>query len=123
MRDTITIGTIAGVVATTVMTLYKAILFLLGFQFISTWDSAAKIFLDASLIYTPIGYFIGFLGQYVLGSIFGVTVAYMLRFTGKDFYLLKGIGVGTMIWLGSLGFMMRILAINLHGRSHVLTIF
>lgn len=123
MRDTIMVGSIAGVIATTVMTAYKGILMLLGFQFYSTWDTAAKIFLHKDLVHTPIGYLTAFLGQYILGSLFGVAIAFTLRYTGKDYYLAKGIGVGSIFWLGSVGFFMKLLGVNLPGRSHALTNF
>lgn len=121
MRDTITIGVIAGTSATAAMTLFNSALRLFGLDFISTWETAAHIFLNPQLIHTPIGYFIGYTGQFVLGSIFGIVVAYTLRMTGKDFYLLKGIGIGAVVWLASIGLFMRVLHIQLQGRSEPLT--
>jgi hypothetical protein len=121
MSDTITIGTIAGFAGTIVMTIYKGILLLFGFKFITTWETAAHIILAPDLCQSPIGYFIGFTMQCILGSIVGVIVAYTLRFSGKDFYLLKGLGVGAITWLGSVGFFMRFLRIELQGRHDALT--
>jgi hypothetical protein len=121
IRDTITIGFIAGTLATLVMTTYYWLLRLLGFKFITTWETAAHIFLNGNLLKTPIGILTGFLAQFVLGALFGIIVAYTLRFTGKDYYLLKGVGVGAVIWLGSVGFFMRFLHIALHGRGQPLT--
>jgi hypothetical protein len=121
MRDTITIGVIAGFCGTLVMTIYKLVLLSLGYNFIPTWDTAAHIILNHHLCYTPVGYMIGFCLQFVLGSIFGIMVAYTLRLTGKDYYLLKGLGVGAIIWLGSLGLFMRLLQIRLDGRSDAFT--
>jgi hypothetical protein len=121
MRDTITIGTIAGLVATMVMSLFNFLIRLLGFEFINTWETAANIFLIPSLIHTPIGYFIGWVAQFILGSIFGLVVAFTLRVTGKDFYLLKGIGVGALVWMVSIGFFMRLLHIKIGGRSDLFT--
>jgi hypothetical protein len=123
MRDTITIGSIAGCCGTIVMTLYKWILLLFGLKFISTWETAAHIILNHNLIHTPIGYLTGYTMQFILGSIFGIVVAYMLRATGKDFYLIKGIGVGAIVWLSSVGFFMRLLHIELQGRGDSLTNF
>lgn len=121
MRDTITIGVIAGVLATVVMTLFNSALRLFGLDFVSTWETAAHTILNPKLIHTPIGYFIGYICQFILGSIFGVVVAYTLRLTGKDYYLLKGIGVGAVIWLASIGLFMRLLHLQIQGRSEPIT--
>lgn len=121
MRDTITIGTIAGLVSTTVMTIINWTVRLLGFKFITTWETATHIFLNKALIHTPTGYIVGFVGQFALGSIFGVLVAYTLRFTGKDFYILKGIGMGAVVWLASIGFFMHFLNIQIQGRGEPLS--
>jgi hypothetical protein len=121
MRDTITIGTIAGFVSTTVMTIIIWIVRLLGYKFITTWETATHIFLNKTLIHTPPGYIVGFVGQFALGSIFGVLIAYTLRLTGKDFYILKGIGVGAVVWLASIGFFMRFLNIQIQGRDEPLS--
>jgi hypothetical protein len=116
MRDTITIGSIAGLVGTFVMGLFNLLIRMLGFKFITTWETAANIFLNPQLIHTTTGYFIGLLTQFILGAIFGTVVSYTLRLTGKDFYILKGIGVGAIIWLASIGLFMRLLHIELQGR-------
>ncbi len=121
MRDTITIGSIAGCIASVIMTVIILIVRGLGFQFITTWETAAAIFLNMGLIHTPVGYFIGFLGQFILGASFGVAVAFALRFTGKDYYILKGIGVGAMYWIGTVGFFMHLLHIQLQGRGDPLS--
>jgi hypothetical protein len=117
MRDTITIGTIAGSISTITITLFTWILRLLGFNFISIWETAANIILNKGLIHEPVGYFIGMVAHFTLGAIFGIMLAYMLRLTGKDFYILKGIGLGALFWLGSIGFFMHLLNIQIQGRN------
>jgi hypothetical protein len=121
MRDTITIGTIAGCISSAVMTLVILIVRWMGFQFITTWETAAAIFLNPELVHTPVGYLIGFIGQFILGATFGIAVAYTLRFTGKDYYILKGIGVGAMYWMGTVGFFMHLLHIATEGRGDPLS--
>jgi hypothetical protein len=121
MRDTITIGSIAGLISSGVIMIYSLILDLLGFKFIAIWESAASIILDAKLLHTPIGFLIGLVVHIGLGCACGVMLAYILRFTGKDFYLMKGVGLTAIIWLGSIGFFMRLLRINLNGRGEPFT--
>ena len=121
MRDTITIGTIAGMIATVVMALFNLLIRLIGFKFITTWETASNIFLNQQLIHTSTGYFVGLLAQFILGSLFGIAIAYTLRLTGKDFFILKGIGVGAVIWLASVGLFMKLLRIEIQGRSDPLS--
>jgi hypothetical protein len=121
MRDTITMGSIAGLISTAVMTFYHWLFRFFGFKFIDTWETAANIFLNRSLVHTPFGICIGFFGQFILGSIFGTTVAYTLRLTGKDYHWLKGVGVGAMIWFVSVGLFMKLLRLELEGRGQLFT--
>jgi hypothetical protein len=121
MRDTITMGTIAGLISATILSLFLGIVRLLGFKFITISETAASVILNRDLIHAPIGYLVGYLVHFTLGAVFGIVVGYTLRITGKDFYLLKGIGIGAVVWLVSIGFFMRLLHIELQGRSSPLS--
>jgi len=98
IRDTITIGSIAGTIATLSFITFNYLVKLLGFQFTSTWEATASIFLSNDLIHTPIGYFVGSLGQFVVGASGGIFAAFILKFTGYDYYILKGLGIGAFLW-------------------------
>jgi hypothetical protein len=121
MKDTITIGTIAGVISTIFVSLFVGVVRLLGFKFITIWDTASQIILSKGLLHTPIGYLVGFIAHFTLGAVFGVILAYTLRFTGKDFYILKGIGLGAVFWLVSIGFFMHLMQIEIEGRHSPLS--
>lgn len=103
IRDTITIGSIAGIIATLVFISVNYIFKLLGYQFTSTWEATAGIFLASNLIHTPLGKIVGFLGEYIVGASGGITMAFILKFTGYDYYILKGLGMGALFWLVGVG--------------------
>lgn len=103
IRDTITIGSIAGIIATIVFILVNYIFKLLGYQFTSTWEATADIFLSNNLVHTPLGNIIGILGQYVIGASGGIIIAYILKFTGYDYYIIKGLGIGAVYWVLGVG--------------------
>lgn len=109
IRDTITIGSIAGIIATLVFISVNYIFKLLGYQFTSTWESTAGIFLSNNLVHTPLGFIIGFLGQFVIGASGGIIMAYILKFTGYDYYILKGLGMGAFYWLVGVGIIGKII--------------
>ncbi len=121
MRDTYTIGVIAGLISSAILSLFVGFARLLGLKFITVSETAASIILNNHLTDTPIGFLVGYVAHFTLGAIFGIIVAYSLRLTGKDFYLLKGIGIGAMAWLVSIGFFMRLLHIQLQGRNSPLS--
>lgn len=112
IRDTITIGSIAGIISTLIFVSVNYIFKLLGYQFTSTWEATAGIFLSNNLVHTPSGYIIGILGQYVIGASGGIFMAYVLKFTGNDHYILKGLGVGGFYWILSVGIIGKIINIT-----------
>ena len=103
IRDTITIGSIAGIIATLIFISVNYIFKLMGFQLTSTWEATAKIFLASNLIHTPLGKIVGVFGEYVIGASGGIIMAYILKFTGYDYYLLKGLGMGALFWIVGVG--------------------
>lgn len=123
IRDTITIGCIAGIIATASFLTVNYLFKLLGFQFTSTWEATASIFLSVNLIHTPLGYFIGFLGQYVIGASGGIVMAYVIRFTGYDYYLLKGLGVGAFFWVVTVGIIGKLINLTPQFADETVTSF
>ena len=109
IRDTITIGSIAGIIATSVFLSVNYIFKLRGYEFTSTWEATASIFLSDNLVHTPLGRMMGFLGQYVIGASGGISTAYILKFTGNDYYLLKGFGMGAVYWVLTVGIIGKII--------------
>ena len=111
LRDTLTIGTIAGVLGTLVMHLLSMLWKSLGLVKITTLQVSATIFLSWDQVNTPIGYIVGAASHLMIGAAGGVILAYFIRFSGKDYYWLKGIALAGFMSLAGMGFVVRILKI------------
>ena len=123
IHDTITIGSIAGITATFSFLTVNYIFKIVGFQFTSTWEATASIFLSNNLIHTLFGYFVGFLGQYTIGAGGGVIMAYVLKFTGYDYYILKGLGIGGFSWIFTVGIIGKLINLTTQFANEPFTIF
>ena len=111
LRDTLTIGAIAGIIGTVVMHLLSMLWKWLGLIKISTLQVAATLFLSWDQVNTPIGYIVGAASHLMIGAAGGVILAYFIRFSGKDYYWLKGLALSGLMLLAGMGFVMRILKI------------
>lgn len=115
MHDTITIGAIGGSISTAIFLVADwAIAAILGIDYTSSLAGTASIYLNADYIYTVAGYILGTVNTFLLGSTVGVLVAITLRIFGKDYYLLKGIGVALMWKMGTFGILAPIAKITPH---------
>jgi hypothetical protein len=123
IRDTITIGTTAGIIGTFFFLTVNYIFKLFGYQFTSTWEATAGIFMSNNLVHTPLGNIIGFLGEYAIGASVGISIAYILKFTGYDYYILKGLGIGAFYWIVSVGVIGNILNVTTQFANEPVTNF
>jgi len=97
VRDTITIGAIGGSVSTVIFLVADwAIAAIFGFKYTTSIAGTTSIYLNPDYVYTVAGYILGTVNTFLLGSTVGVLIAITLRIFGKDYYLLKGIGVALM---------------------------
>ena len=100
LQDTITKGTIAGSIATIAHIILNYLWFFTGLAESTDPQLLARGILlvppTQSLILTQ--EIVGLVGHYIMGLIFVVFLAYLLKFTGYDYYLLKGAGFGSVIW-------------------------
>ena len=105
MRDTIMRGVIAGAVATPVQAGLNWAWFFIGLA-----DSTlTQLFARALLIIPPgravtLGEnIVGLVGHFIIGLLFAVIISYIIRYSGWDYYLIKGVGTGMLIWAIHLG--------------------
>jgi len=111
LKDTLTIGTIAGVLGTLVMHLLSMLWKFLGLIKITTLQVSAAIFLNWGQVNTPIGYIVGGASHLMIGAAGGVILAYFIRFSGRDYFWLKGLALAGFMLLAGMGFVVRILKI------------
>lgn len=96
--DTIVRGSIAEFIATIVYGVINWILFLLG-ALPSTLTHYAAVFLTPpGTAISTLTLFLGLVGNIMAGSLSGVILAYLLKWTGYDYSLIKGIGLSVVFW-------------------------
>jgi len=112
IKDRIVLGLVSGLagnVAKLAGNLANAYLF--GFSRTTYPILAGQLFMNQKQLRTKTGLLVGTLADMVIGAAVGVPLVYMLTYTGKDHYALKGIGFGNTAWTGLFGAMSR-LALN-----------
>ncbi|XCH79157.1 MAG: hypothetical protein WHF31_00305 [Candidatus Dehalobacter alkaniphilus] len=121
MKDPIGAATIAGIIGAIIMDFLSYILIALGIPMTSPWNIAADVFLSWSLINSPIGIFLGIVGTMALGIGTTILLVIVMKMTGKDFAVLKGIIVANTVGFASMGLFMPLLNIAPQIQSQPLT--
>lgn len=103
MKDTLTIGTIAGISGTIVMHLSSMLFMSLGLAKITSLQASAAIFLNWSEVNTTVGFIIGAIVHLMIGAAGGVLLAYFIKSSGKDYYWLKGLALAGFMLLVGMG--------------------
>lgn len=104
IKDTVTLGTIAGIIGTIPQLLFHLIFTQVGFIKYFAFQLTGSVYMVKELTYTPLGLFIGGFVWLLLGGIIGVITAYLLILTGKDNWWLKGLLVNEgVMFLGVYG--------------------
>ncbi len=121
MRDTFTAGTVAGLIGTLVILALQQALFALDIIQMTTMDVAAEIFLEPHQTGSIAGILVGLISHFLVGAGGGVLLAYFIRFTGKDYYWLKGLGLGAFMLLVGMALVTTIMNIMPEMREDSLT--
>lgn len=121
MRDTLTIGTIAGITGTVSMHILSMIEKLFGIVDLTTLQVSAALFLEWDQINTPAGLFVGVIAHLIVGSAGGVLLAYLIKISGKDYYWLKGLALAGFMLLLGMGFVIRVMDIVPQIRNNSMT--
>ena len=100
IKDPLVLGAIAGTIAN----LAK----LLGNEFgmkslkiskASYPEMAAGLFMTKKERKKPVGQVVGALADLAVGGLMGIPLVYLLRYTGRDYAALKGLGYGHFAWV------------------------
>ena len=107
MRDTITRGILAGAIATPIQAGLNWIWLITGLtnSTVTQLITRALLLIPAQQAITPVQSIIGLIGHFIVGLVFATIMSYLFRSTGHDFYLLKGLGIGTLLWIFNLAVM------------------
>ncbi len=99
MNDNVIVGAFAGIVGGIIGIIYSHFMFLLGFSPISSVHIAASLVIIDILNPTTLGYANAIITHLVVAAAFGVLLTYILVYTGKDFWPIKGLGFGAFFCL------------------------
>ena len=111
MKDTLTISTIAGIISTVVMHLLSMIWKAFGLIKVTSLQTSAAIFLSWNQVNTTTGYIVGVISHLIIGVAGAVLLAYFIKFSGKDYYWLKGLALAGLMSIFGMGFIVRLLEI------------
>ncbi|MBS4020965.1 MAG: hypothetical protein KGZ79_00890 [Dethiobacter sp.] len=121
MKDSVVQVTVAGLIGAAVMNVIVFLLLLFGVQTTPPWEIAADVFLAADLINTALGVVIGLVGTVALSITSAVIILLVLKLTGYDFAVLKGILATNAFSFATMGLFMPLLNIAPQVQSNALT--
>jgi len=97
MEDRLTPGAVAGITGGIIQVAYGSTLKALKITPIIFTDFA-KILILGKPFTGPIAFIVGAVCHLLFAAIFGVVLSYVIKYTTKRFYLLKGLGIGLAAW-------------------------
>ena len=101
--DPIICGGFAGILGTIAKEIIDLVDFSIGWSKILYWHLAASVFVLPRDVNKFGALIIGALGDMITGAFFGIVLLYLIKFTGKNYYYLKGLGLGWIVWLTLFG--------------------
>lgn len=119
IKDRMLLGTVSGVLGNMAKEIVTGILIRNGMGKQSGSDMAAGIFLNRRQMFYKRrkNKLLGFITDNAIGASLGVLNTYMLSYTGKDHYLLKGLGCGHLDWVSLFGLLTKMGGSSKHPMS------
>lgn len=105
-RDSIIEGALAGVAANIAKEVLTWAMHFAGWVRYTFVHIAAGYFVDAKFLDSPVSLAIGFLNDFTVSAILGVFTLYLLKATGRDYAVIKGIGFGLLTYIIFYGLLM-----------------
>ena len=99
MKDTIAIGTIAGLIGGTIGLVFSYSMFLAGISPMASLHLAASLVVMDILNLTIGGIVWSVVTHLSVSAAFSIILAHILLRTGKDYWVLKGVGFGAIFCL------------------------
>lgn len=98
-KDSFLVGALGGLIGTVPMLLVAYIFYKLGLAKYLLAEVAASIFVDPSQAGLPISLLIGYMANFVIGGILGVGLIFLYRLTGYDYFYIKSVAYGALVWI------------------------
>ena len=103
IKDRIFLGGISGIIGNIPKNIFIFILYYFGIAKQPLWKVAASLYFPADKITILNILTLGLVTDYLIAGLFGILLVLILSYTGKDYYLFKGIGLGITFWVGLYG--------------------
>lgn len=103
IKDRVLLGVIAGMLGSVPGRVLNKIEFEVGITDSRYEEMAAKLFVSNKDAHSQRGKAVGKIANGLLTNAVGISTAYTLSATGRDYALLKGIGITSLAWLGIYG--------------------
>jgi hypothetical protein len=97
IRDEIALGCLTGITATIPQLIFDFISVQLGYSKHYAFQISASIYLTRELTIKPLGLLLGGLVWEAMAAFLGVLTVLLLRFTGKDYWWLKGLAISNIL--------------------------
>ena len=107
-KDTIVFGSLAGFIGNIPKIIFTWILHFLGYDRYTFIHIAAGFFVPAKYLDKPLSLMIGVISDFIMAGLFGVVLLLIMRKTGSDFPILKGVGFSAVIYLFIYGMLMAL---------------
>jgi len=118
IKDRILLGGISGVIASIPFQILSAYLHKQGVTDVPYGYSASKIFLTKETTKTSGGKVLSVPINFISVSVVGSLITYTLSYTGKDHAIIKGAGIGSLMWVGFSGLISNV-GLNIKSKKPV----
>ncbi|MBU7007369.1 hypothetical protein [Phosphitispora fastidiosa] len=115
-------GVIGGLLGTVGMHITNMALQFFGIVKITSLQVTAALFLNWSQVNTMYGSIIGWVNHLFIGAVVGIIISLVFKYFGKDYYLLKGLGVTGLGYLVGMGFVIPLIRAVPQMRTDPLTL-
>lgn len=112
MRDSVAVATLAGIIGAAVMTIVMYIISFFGLEIPHPWQVGADVFLTRELVDSPLGVIIGLMSILALSIASAFLIVLILKQTGYDYAILKGIIAANAFGFITIGLFMPLLHIS-----------
>ena len=112
MKDSIALATVAGLIGAAIMDFLNYLILFAGIPSIPSWYVAADVFLSLDQANSLLGTIIGLIGTLALGIATALLIVVLIKLTGNDYAILKGILTSNAVGFGAMGLFIPLLNIT-----------
>lgn len=103
LRDTFGLGMFSGQIGNLAKGLFNFVTWKTHYNEVLYPQLGGAMFFGQRNIKRRRPFIIGSLADITMGSLFGIPIVYIMKKTGKDNYLIKGVGFSLLLWVGFYG--------------------